>query len=67
MSYTPTEADRVACLNAALILREEAGSMRICHTLDGEWPEKEAETKDEHDSWLALAAELEALAERMKP
>lgn len=66
MTYQPTEADRVAVLNAALILREEANSMRVCHTLDGDWPEEEAETKEEHDSWLALAAELEAIAERMK-
>ena len=48
---------------AAAILREEAESLRACHTLaTGEWQEGEEEVREEHDRWIRTAGRLEAIA-----
>lgn len=63
-SLGPLESDAArhkTILEAATMIEEAAKGLANGHSLDGQWPEEEAETKAIHDGHLATAAALRAL------
>lgn len=68
MTYKPTADDTALVLGAALIITEEATTLRRTHTGGsiGIWPEGEDAVKETYDGWMRLAYDLEALADRMR-
>lgn len=46
---------------AAELLEAEAQALKESRTIDGEWPEEEAEVREVYDDWIATAGYLRAL------
>lgn len=67
MRYETTDEDIALVLGSALIITEEATSLRRAHTGGsiGIWPEGEESVKETYDDWMRIAYDLEALADRM--
>lgn len=54
-------------LEAASIIERNATALRECHTLDGEWPESEAEVKEAYDKEMDLVSRLRESARIFDP
>ena len=48
-----------AAKEAAEVLREEAESLKQCHTIHGDWPSYDVETKTIYDHWIDIADRLD--------
>ena len=66
MSYTPTPRDILLIQQAARLLGADAESLFACSTIDGEWPDTEAEAEADYQTLRTVQARLDDLAARMK-
>ena len=66
MSYIPTPRDIRLIRQAAELLNVDAEALFACSTIDGEWPDSEADAETDYQTLRTAQARLEDLAERMR-